>query len=91
MLDLNRYAEATQRRLYEAVVKLLWTPVGEEILAPGHSPDEMGLMVTYVHGRWIATWTDLEEPETVPTDQRIQMVRILADPGSRFGIVLQEI
>ncbi len=90
-LDLTRYAESTHRLLYDAVVELLWTPMGEEVVVPSHTPDEMELMVTYLHGRWIASWTDLEEPETALPDQRTQMVRVLADPESRFGIVLQEI
>jgi hypothetical protein len=48
-------------------------------------------VVSYDHGRWLVTYTDLEEPADAPPDQRAVMSRVLADPDRRFGVTLSEI
>jgi hypothetical protein len=89
--SLLRYTESLRRELYDAVVRLIWTPTGPEEHIPAFTPDEAQLTVMFSHGRWIAIWIDLEEPANAPADQRAQMVRVLAAPESPFGIVFSEI
>jgi len=89
--SLTRYTEALRRELYDSVVRLIWTPAGPDEHVPAYTPDDCGLVVMYTHGRWIASWLDLEEPADAPADRLEQMVRVLAAPGSPFGIVLSEI
>jgi len=88
---LLTYTESLRRELYDSVVRLIWTPAGPEEHVPTYTPDDCGLVVMYSHGRWIVTWLDLEEPADAPADQLEQMARVLASPGSPFGIVLSEI
>lgn len=90
-LALRHYSEALRRSLYDAVVQHLWTPDTPGDYVPSFTPDAARLTVEFSHGRWIASWTDLEEPAGAPPDQREQMVRILPSPDSRFGIVFSEI
>ncbi len=84
---LRSYSEALRRELYDAVVLHIWTPVSPGDYVPAYTPDASQLTVMYTHGRWIAIWIDLEEPADAPPDQRAQMVRVQADPDSRFGII----
>ncbi len=88
---LARSSEALRRALYDAVVRLIWTPAVPEEHVPTYTPDDCGLVVMYSHGRWIASWLDLEEPADAPADQLEQMVRVLAAPDSPFGILFSEI
>ncbi|SRR6266545_505148 len=90
-LDLTRYTEGTRRELYDRVVQHLWTPDAPGDYVPAYTPDACALTVMYTHGRWIAVWIDLEEPADASPDQRAQMVRVLAAPESRFGIIFSEI
>lgn len=89
--SLTRYTEALRRKLYEAVVWHLWTPLHPGDYVPTYDPDAAQLVVSFTHGRWIATWTDLDEPADAPPDRRAVMSRILAAPDSPSGIQLSEI
>ena len=84
------YTESLRRALYDAVVRLMWTPVGNDS-APAYTPDQCGLTVAYAYGRSLAMWTELSEHPDAPPDRRMQLVRVQADPDSPFGIVFQEI
>lgn len=90
-LDLRHYSETLRRRLYDATVAHLWTPDHADDYVPAFTADASGLMVSFIHGRWIVTYTDLEEPVNAPPDQRLVMSRILADPDRPFGITLSEV
>jgi hypothetical protein len=93
-LDLSRYTETTRRELYDRVVAIQFTPVPDaapgDWTGPTYTPDEAGLTVVWAAHRWFATWTDLDEPN-LPPDQRQELVRIVADPSSPFGIGLEEV
>ena len=88
--DLTRPTEATRRTVYDRVAELVWTPDPEDEHRRTDTPDEAGLFVVHAFGRWFAVWTNRDEPDA-PEDQRVEIVRVQADPGSRFGIVLAEI
>jgi hypothetical protein len=89
--SLTRYTEALRRELYDAVVWHIWTPRDPGDYVPTYTPDAAQLTVTYMHGRWIVAWTDLEEEAEASPDQRAVMSRILASPDSPSGIMLSEI
>jgi hypothetical protein len=88
---LHRYSESLRRQLYDAVVAHVWTPTGPGDYVPDYTPDSAGLTVVYLFGRWFVFWVELEEPDTAPNDQRIQVARIIASPDSPFGIQLSEV
>jgi hypothetical protein len=90
-LSLRTYTEALRRDLYDAVVLHIWTPTGPGDYVPAFTPDAAQLTVTYMHGRWIAVWMDLDEATDAPPDQRAVMSRVLPSPDSPFGIQLSEI
>jgi hypothetical protein len=92
--NLNSDTEHTRRELYDLVVAMQFSPI--EDAGPGEHPgpicsaDECGLKVFYILSRWFATWTNLDEPN-LPPDRLQELVRIKADPSSRFGIVFSEV
>ena len=88
-LDLTRPTEATRRQVYDRVADLVWDPGDEQPRTD--TPDSAGLTVFHVFGRWFAVWTNRDEPEELPEHQRIELVRVQADPGSVFEIVLAEV
>jgi hypothetical protein len=92
--NLNSDTEAVRRELYDLVVRMQFSPVEntgpDDYIGPTYTPDECGLKVFYVFARWFATWTNLDEPN-LPPDRLQELVRIEADPSSRFGIVFQEV
>lgn len=92
--NLNSDTEATRRTLYDLVVQMQFSPVEDtgpdDYSGPTYTPDECGLKVFYVFSRWFATWTDLDEPN-LPPDRQQELVRIVADPSSLFGIILEEV
>jgi hypothetical protein len=93
-LDFTRYNERARREIYSRLVEIqfglkfpaypYWTP-------PLYTPDDAGLMVFYVFGRWFGAWTNLEEPTYLPESRRVELVRIQPAPGSPDGIVLFEV
>jgi hypothetical protein len=92
--NLNSDTEQTRRTLYDLVVLMQVSPVEDaepgEWSGPTYTPDESGLKIFHVFGRWFATWTDMDEP-SLPPERQQELVRIVADPSSRFGIVLEEV
>jgi hypothetical protein len=87
-LDLSRYTEDTRAALYNAVVAIHWefTPEHPEDSTPDYSPDEAGLQVVYILGRWFAVWRMLEEPEDIPLSQRWNVLAIDTAPDSPHGL-----
>jgi len=57
---------------------------------PSYTPDDAGLQVFRLFGRWFAAWTNLDE-ENVPDDRKVELVRLEADPSVPFGLVLHEV
>jgi hypothetical protein len=88
-LDLTRYTESTRRELYDRLVKIQTTPTPGEP-PPAFDPEESGLTVFYLFGRWFAFWRDVPEPG-LPEWRLTEMVRIQAAPDSPDGIILYEI
>jgi hypothetical protein len=86
--------EQTRRDLYDLVVRMQFSPIQDaepdDYPGPSYTPDEAGLKVFYAFSRWFAAWTNLEEPG-LPDEQRIELVRIEADPSSPFGVILHEV
>lgn len=96
--NLSTYTESTRRTLYDRVVELQFTPPDpstvehlEDAWTPTYSPDDAGLTVFRVFGRWFAVWTDLDAAPELPEDRRIELVRIDADPDTPHGIMLYEV
>lgn len=71
--DLARFSEAVRRRLYDRTAEIAFAE-------RGHTPDEAGLQIVYIAGRWFAAWTDLDEPPSLPDHLRVRLVRIEEDP-----------
>lgn len=92
-LDLSRYTEHAHREVYARVVAIQFGPllVGRDWTVSTYSPDDAGLMVFYVFGRWFAVWTNIEEPPSLPVARRVELVRIQAAPDSPEGIMLHEV
>jgi len=65
--------EATRRALYDAVVEVHFQPSAEEIQRaqedpenhwiPRYTPDEAGLAILWIFGRWFVVWRALEVTE----------------------------
>lgn len=89
-LDLTRPTEATRRTVYDRVAELVWTPDPQDEHLRTDTPDEAGLFVFHVFGRWFAVWSNRDESE-LPEHQRTEVVRVQSDPGSPFGVVLMEV
>lgn len=89
--DLSRLTEATRRQVYDRVADLVWTPDPQDEHRRTDTPDEAGLFVFHVFGRWFAVWTNHDEPEDLPEHQRVELVRVQADPASPFEVVLAEV
>jgi hypothetical protein len=104
-LDHAPYSEHLRRLLYEAVVRTVFSPSPEkdQLLAdlrvpseetlPSYSPDDAGLAVFYVWGRWFAVWFDIDTDDEahLPPSRRWQVVRVQADPSRPDGIILAEV
>ncbi len=90
-IDLSRYTESTRREVYDRVVALVWTSSGPEDLVPALSPDEIGLAVYFLYGRWFAVWMDLEDNGLPTFDRRRELVRVQEAPGIPYGIILAEV
>jgi hypothetical protein len=61
-------------------------PEHPEDFVPQYTPDQAGLQVVYVFGRWWAIWRQLEEPEDIPAPQRWVVLQIEADPAAPHGV-----
>ncbi len=91
-LDLTRYTEATRRALYERIIAIQFTPHTDDPAdaPPALDPDDAGLTVFYLFGRWFAYWLDEPEPG-LPEWRLTEMVRIQAAPDLPEGIILHEV
>ena len=101
-IDLSQVTEFTRRALYDAVVKVHFSPTLAEVQraakdpnnhwVPDYGPDEAGLTVFWIYGRWIAAWRSLEEPEDAPAAVRWTVLRIDSDPEHGFwGLSFSEV
>ena len=89
--NLSRYTESIRREVYDRVVSLVWTSTGPDDHVPSFTPDQAGLTIFYVYGRWFAAWADLEANGLGAVDRRTELVRVQEAPGSPSGIILVEI
>jgi hypothetical protein len=95
--DLTRYTEATRRELYDRLVEIQFTSPDpatvehpEDVWTPTQSPDEAGLTVFHLFGRWFAFWRELPEPG-LPEWRMTELVQIVADSSSPHGVMLHEV
>jgi hypothetical protein len=86
--DLSRYSDDLRDAIYEAVVAVHWDapPEHPDDFVPAYTPEDAGLQVVYFLGRWFAVWRQLEEPHDIPPAQRWEILRVEANPSSRFGL-----
>jgi hypothetical protein len=96
-LDLTAYTEATRRELYDRLVMIQFTAPDpatvehpEDVWVPEQTPDQAGLTIFYLFGRWFAFWRDVPEPG-LPEWRMTELVRLEADPSSPFGVMLHEV
>src|SRR5436305_5276085 len=93
--DLDRVDAATHRRLYDHVVQQVFTakqlePAGD-VWVPRYTPQQAGLKVFFLYGRWLATWLPLETPRDLPASERRELVRFVIDPRAPGGISLEDV
>jgi len=89
--DLTRYTETLRRELYERVVALVWTKEAPDDHVPSFTPDEAGLMIFYLYGRWFAVWADLEANGPGSVERKTELVRVQQSADTRYGIILAEV
>jgi len=90
-LNLSRYTETLRREVYDRVVSLVWTSTGPDDHVPSFTPDQAGLMVFYLYGRWFATWSDLETVGPGTVERKTELVRVQESADTRYGIILAEV
>src|ERR1041384_5147846 len=86
--DLSRYSEATRRAVWDALAAHCFGATAEEAReaeaaddwVETHDAEEAGLVVHYLHGRWLAWWRALDEPEDAPDRFKYDMVSLHEDP-----------
>ncbi len=91
--DLTRYTEATRRELYDRIAFEHFaqgaSPAAEsEDFIETRSPEEAGLAVVYVLGRWFAFWKLADPPETPSERERWELVTISSGP---HGLTMAEV
>jgi hypothetical protein len=93
--------EATRRALYDAVVKVHFQPGPEEVQraqedpenfwVPTYTPDQAGLAILWIFGRWFVVWRALEVTEG-PEALKWTVLRIVPDPeGSPVPLQFLEV
>ena len=87
-MTLTGFSERTRQTLYAAVVATHWDapPEHPDDFVPDYTPDQAGLQVVYLFGRWWAVWRQLEEPEDIPPAQRWLILAVEADPTAPHGV-----
>jgi hypothetical protein len=100
-IDLSQVTESTRRALYDAVVKVHFSPTPDEVRraaeepdnfwVPDYGPDAAGLTILYALGRWIAVWRSLEEPADAPAELRWTVLRVSPDPDGPLGLAFLEV
>src|SRR4029077_14018367 len=88
VLDLERFSEGTRQVIYAAVVATHWNapPEHPDDFVPHYTPDEAGLQVGYLYGRWVAIWRQLEEPEDIQPAQRWLILAVDPAPEAPYGV-----
>jgi hypothetical protein len=81
--SLTEFSEELRRRLYDQVVADFWK-TGEPL---PYSPEEAGVTVLYLLGRWLVHWTKLEIQDGA-AEERSELLRIYRGEG---GIVYFEV
>lgn len=84
--DLTLFSEAIRRRLYDRIAE---SQFASREVSP--TPDQAGLQVVYLAGRWFAAWRDLDEPPTLPDHLRIRVMRIGVSADQPTEIELHEV
>jgi len=87
-VDLDLFSEALRRWLYDRVVQIQFNLQDS---TAAYTPDEAGLQVVCLGGRWFALWTDPKQPATLPTRLRLQIVRIEASHEHPWDIELHAV
>jgi hypothetical protein len=96
-LDLDAYSEATRRRLYDLAVAVHFPPRSEpadpDVYVPPYSPEEAGLLVLRMFGRWLCVWQPLEDlgEPFLPPDRYWVVLCITADPAAPNGVNFHEV
>lgn len=87
-LDLRRFSEVTRRALYTLTVAAYWLPRGEadEYEIPTYSPEKAALNIHFFCRRWFASWTDLDQAESAPVEDRQPLLHIEINPGWPLGL-----
>ncbi len=87
-LDLSRYSEATRRRLYDRIAEEHFSPDPRtivDVIARGdfaemRTPEEAGLRVEYLLGRWLVSWR-VTDPIEHPTERDLwELVTVTTSP-----------
>ena len=59
---------------------------------PTYTPDQAGLVVDFVRGRWLAGWCRLEEANSdLPESRRESLVRIQIAPEAPYRVAFYEV
>ncbi len=93
-LDLTRYSEKARRALYDRIAEEHFSPDPRtivDVIARGdfaemRTPEEAGLRVEYLLGRWFAVWRVVEPIEN-PTERDLwEVVSISPRPRGLFSM-----
>ena len=85
---LYRYTETLRRQLYDAVVLHLWTALDPGDYVPEYTPDAAQLTVSFLGGRWIVTYIDVDEPTDAMVDAELGGPDRVVEPP-RIGLLLR--
>ena len=87
-LDLTKNDPATQKILYDFVVREYFSPHllddPGDIYMPRHTPEECELEVFFQLGRWFVTWMKLEEDMSRPEAQARELLVFDKEEDNRF-------
>jgi hypothetical protein len=90
-LDLTRDDPATQKVLYEHMVRQYFMPQlladAGEIFVPAYTPEECGLSVFFQYGRWFVTWMKLDEDMSRPEAEHRELM--IFEKNEDGALVLQ--
>jgi hypothetical protein len=99
-IDLSEVSEGTRRTLYDIVVAVHFSPAPGEVLRarkagewfPTYGPDECGLTVVHLLGRWFVVWRQWEDIEDdTPMEQEWFVLTARPSLSAPFGVQFQEV
>jgi hypothetical protein len=98
-IDLSEISEATRRALYDVVVQVHFNPNPGEITKARkadewystYGPDECGLTVLYLFGRWFVYWRAWDSGDDVPEAQEWFVLTAHPSLSARYGVAFQEV